>query len=135
MVSASVVDPWHFGTDPDLNSDIESCFFHQWLKMPIKNKFFPKLFCLLLFEGSQGTFTWVFIDKKSKRSHKIVEIKVFLTFFACCWKDLDPDPDPYKIMTDPDGPKTVVLAVFHPDPEPDPKFFEATDRKVSVEEI
>jgi hypothetical protein len=32
----------------------------------------------------------MFIDKKSKRSHKTVEIKVFLTFF-------DPDPG---------GPKT-----------------------------
>jgi hypothetical protein len=28
----------------------------------------------------EGTFTSVFIDKKSKRSHKIVEIKVFLTY-------------------------------------------------------
>jgi hypothetical protein len=33
-----------------------------------------KNFCLLLFEG---TFTSFFKDKKSKRSHKAVEIKVF----------------------------------------------------------
>ncbi len=71
-------------------------------KMPTKYKFFLKqVFCLLFFKGC---FTSVFIDKKSKRSHKIVEINFFLTFFACWWKD----PDPYKIMTDPDpgGPKT-----------------------------
>jgi hypothetical protein len=46
--------------------------------MPTKNK----LFCLLLFEG---TFTAVFKDKKSKRSKKIAEIKVFLD-----WSDPDP---------------------------------------------
>jgi hypothetical protein len=40
-----------------------SCFFHQWLKI----SFF------------EGTFTSVFKDKKSKRSHNIAEIKVFLT--------------------------------------------------------
>jgi hypothetical protein len=34
----------------------------------------------------------VFKDKKSKRSHKIVETKVFLTFFACLWKDPYLDP-------------------------------------------
>jgi hypothetical protein len=40
---------------------------------------FSKLFCLLLFEG---TFTSFFKYKKSKRSHKTVGIKVFLTIFA-----------------------------------------------------
>jgi hypothetical protein len=38
-----------------------------------------KVFCLLLFEG---TFTTFFKDKKSKRSHKTVGIKVILTIFA-----------------------------------------------------
>jgi hypothetical protein len=38
-----------------------------------------KFFCILLFEG---TFTSFFKYKKSKRSHKTVEIKVFLTIFA-----------------------------------------------------
>jgi hypothetical protein len=46
-------------------------------KMPTKRKFFSKFFCLLLFDG---TFTSVFIDTKSKRSHKIVKIKVLLLF-------------------------------------------------------
>jgi hypothetical protein len=41
------------------------------------NLFKKKLFCLLLFEG---TFTSFLIDKKSKRSHKTVGIKVFLIF-------------------------------------------------------
>jgi hypothetical protein len=41
--------------------------------------FFIKFFCLLLFEGA---FTSFFKDKKSKRSHRSVRIKVFLTVFA-----------------------------------------------------
>jgi hypothetical protein len=46
-------------------------------KMPTKNNIFSTFYCLFLFEG---TFTSVFIDKKSKRSDKLVEIEVFLTF-------------------------------------------------------
>jgi hypothetical protein len=63
----------------------------------------------------EGTFTSVFIDKKSKRSHKIVEIKDFLTFFFR-WKD----PDPYKIKRDPDpgDPKTCTDPT---DTDPDPQ--------------
>ncbi len=41
--------------------------------------FVEKFFCLLLFEG---TFTLFFKYKMSKRSHKTVGIKVFLTSFA-----------------------------------------------------
>jgi hypothetical protein len=37
------------------------------------------IFCLLLFEG---TFKSFFKDKKSKRNHKTVGIKVFSTIFA-----------------------------------------------------
>jgi hypothetical protein len=44
-----------------------------------KLMFLTKFFCLLLFEG---IFTSSFKGKKSKRSHKTVEIKVFLTIFA-----------------------------------------------------
>ncbi len=44
----------------------------------------------------------IFKDKKSKRSHKAVGIKVFLTFFAWLRKDPDPDPDPYLWLMDPD---------------------------------
>jgi hypothetical protein len=38
-----------------------------------------KVFCILLFEGN---FTSFFKGKNSKRSHKTVDIKVFLTIFA-----------------------------------------------------
>jgi hypothetical protein len=41
--------------------------------------FLKKFSCILLFEG---TFTLFFKDKKVKKSHKTVEIKVFLTIFA-----------------------------------------------------
>ncbi len=52
-----------------------------------------------------GILTSFFKDKKSKRSHKTVETKVFLTIFDWWWKDLKPDaePDPYLWLTDPDA--------------------------------
>jgi len=70
--------------------------------MPTKNKFFQIFFAYYFLKVRSS----VFIDIKSKRSYNIVEIKVFLLFFSCLWKD--PDADPYKIMTDmdPGGPKT-----------------------------
>jgi hypothetical protein len=43
------------------------------------NRKLKKKFYLLLFEGIFGSF---FKDKKSKRSHKMVGIKVFLTILA-----------------------------------------------------
>jgi hypothetical protein len=43
--------------------------------------FFIQVFCLLLFEVT-FTFTSFFKAKKSKRSHRTVEIKVFLAIFA-----------------------------------------------------
>ncbi len=74
-----------------------------------KKKIKKKFFCLLLFEG---TFTLFFKDKKSQRSHKTVGIKVFLTIFAWCYKD--PDPDPYLWLIDPDP----YLWLIDPDPDP-----------------
>jgi hypothetical protein len=44
-------------------------------KKPAKNE----VFCIVLFEG---TFTSFFKDKKSQRSHKTVEIKVFSYYFC-----------------------------------------------------
>jgi hypothetical protein len=44
-----------------------------------KQIFLTMFFCILLFDG---TFTSFFKDKKSKRSHKTAEIKVFLTILA-----------------------------------------------------
>ncbi len=58
------------------------CYFRQQ-KTNLKKKFF----CLLLFEGTFTSF--FFKDKKSKRSHETVRIKVFLTFHVVS----DPDPD------------------------------------------
>jgi hypothetical protein len=55
-----------------------------------------KFFCFLLFEA---TFISFFKNKKSKRNHKTVGIKVFLTYFACLKKD--PEPDPYLVIMDP----------------------------------
>jgi hypothetical protein len=63
--------------DPD--ADPDPAIFVSDLKDASKKLIFlQKFFCLLLFEG---TFTSFFKDKKSKRSHKTVGIKVFLLFF------------------------------------------------------
>jgi hypothetical protein len=59
-----------------------------------QKKFVFRSLLLLAFEGYLRR-------QKEVRSHKILEIDVFLyNFFACCWKDLDPDPNP-----NPGGPK------------------------------
>jgi hypothetical protein len=51
LLRTSVVDPWHFGTDPGPDPAFSSVADN----MPTKIKFFfQSLFCLLLFEG---TFT------------------------------------------------------------------------------
>jgi hypothetical protein len=54
--------------DPD-----PAIFVIDPFKMPKKSKLL-KVFCLF-----EGTFTSLFKDKKSKRSHKTVGIKVLLT--------------------------------------------------------
>jgi hypothetical protein len=66
--------------DSDLDADPDPSIFIIDLQDANKKlMFFFKFSCILLFEG---TFTSFFKDKKSKRSHKIVEIKVFHTIFA-----------------------------------------------------
>ena len=70
------------GPDPDSDPDAVSdpaIFVIDLQDANKKQIFLKQLFCLLLYEG---TFTSFFKDKKSKRNHKVVEIKVFLTFFA-----------------------------------------------------
>jgi hypothetical protein len=62
-----------------MDPDPDPSFFIIDLQDANKNEFKKKFFCIVLFEG---TFTSFFKDKKSKRSHKTVEIKVFLTIFA-----------------------------------------------------
>jgi hypothetical protein len=43
-----------------------------------------------------GYITVVFKDNMSLRRDKTAEIMVYFNFFACQWKDPDPEPDPYK---------------------------------------
>jgi hypothetical protein len=62
-------------SDPDADPSIFIIDLHDANKKLILKK---KFSCILLFEG---TFTSFFKDKKSKRSHKTVEIMVFLTIF------------------------------------------------------
>jgi hypothetical protein len=63
--------------DPDPDTDPDSSIFIIDLQDANKKLFFLlKFSCILLFEG---TFTSFFKDKKSKRSHKRIEMKVFLT--------------------------------------------------------
>ncbi len=80
-ILAKELDPdyWHTDQDPAL--------FVSDLQDTNKINFF-KFFCLLLF---WSTFPSFFKDKKSLRSHKTVEIKVFLTIIVWSWKD-PPDP-------------------------------------------
>jgi hypothetical protein len=66
-----------------------SSHFHHWLSRRQQKTNFKKVFLHIIFAV---TFTSFFKDKKSKRSHKTVEVKVFLTIFANWLKDPDPDP-------------------------------------------
>jgi hypothetical protein len=59
--------------------DHDPAIFLIDLQDPNEKLILNKFFFLLLFEG---TFTPFFKDKKLKRSHKTVGIKVFLTIFA-----------------------------------------------------
>jgi hypothetical protein len=63
--------------DPD--ADPDTFIFITDLQDANKKQLKKKFFCISLFEG---TFTSFCKDKKSKRSHKTVEIKVFLITFA-----------------------------------------------------
>jgi hypothetical protein len=64
--------------DPDSDSDPDPAIIIIDLQDANK-KLVKKFFCTSLL---QGTFTSFYKDKKSKRSHKTVKIKVFLTIFA-----------------------------------------------------
>ena len=63
-------------------------------KKLIKKK---KVFCILIFEG---TFTSFFQGKKSKRSHKTVEIKVFLNIFASVSPVIRKGGMPHQLQND-----------------------------------
>ncbi len=86
-------------------SGSESFYFHHWPSRCQKKLIKKKFFCILIFEG---TFTSFFKGKKSKKSHKTVEIKVFLTFFASWFVDpVDPNPD-----LDPDLQHCLRYSIF-----------------------
>ncbi len=70
---------WIRGSMPLTNGSGSSYLCHWPLRFQQKTNFLIKFFCLLLFED---TFTSFLKDKKSKRSHKAVGIKVFLAIFA-----------------------------------------------------
>jgi hypothetical protein len=59
--------------------DPDPAIFIIDLPEAFQTNFLYNFFCLLLFEG---TFASFFKDKKSKRSHKTVQSKVFVTIFA-----------------------------------------------------
>jgi hypothetical protein len=69
------VDPYLWLMDPD--ADPDPAIFVVDLQDANKKLIYKRFFCILIFEG---TFTSFFKDKKSKISHKTLEIKVFLTF-------------------------------------------------------
>ncbi len=73
-------------TDPD--PALDPSLFVSNLQDTNKNNFFQRFFAHYFLK-----FTSFFKDKKSFRSHKTEEIKVFLTIFVWWWKD-------------PEGPKT-----------------------------
>jgi hypothetical protein len=64
--------------DPDAGSD-PSIFIIDLQDANKKLIFKIKFICIILFEG---TLTSFYKDKKSKRSHKTVKIKVFLNILA-----------------------------------------------------
>jgi hypothetical protein len=66
--------------DPDADPDPDPSIFIIDIQNANKKRIFKKwFFCIVFFEG---TFTLFLNDKKSKRSHITVEIKVFVTIFA-----------------------------------------------------
>ncbi len=67
------------GSMPLTNRSGSGYFRHWPSRRQQKTNLKKKFFCLLLFEG---IFTSFLKDKKFKRSHKAVGIKVFLTIFA-----------------------------------------------------
>ncbi len=65
--------------DPDSNPDPDADPSISIIDLQDANKKFKQVFLHITFEG---TFSSFFKGKNSKRSHKTVKIKVFLTIFA-----------------------------------------------------
>ncbi len=101
---------WIRGSMPLTNgTGSGSCYFRHWPSQDANKKLiFLQVFLLITFWRYMYI---IFKDKKSKRSHKAVGTKVFLTFFAWWWKDPDHDPEPDPVL-DPN------LWLMYPDPDP-----------------
>ncbi len=101
---SSVVDPWHFGKDPDpefapLTNGSGSCYFRYWpSKMGNKNYFV--VFCFLVFSAYYFLKLHLHHFSKIKMHNEVF----FLTIFA--WWKKDPDPDLVLMDPEPGGPKT-----------------------------
>ncbi len=83
-----ILGPVHWITEPAWAPDPDTALLAVAFRMP-KMSFFPKFFCFISYFG-YGTLTSVFKDNMSFRSHKRVEIMVYLNF----------------LLPDPRGPKT-----------------------------
>ncbi len=68
--------------DSDPDADPDPSIFIIDLQDSNKKRMKKKSFSAYYFKLFEGTVTSFFKDKKSNRSHKTVEIKVFLTVFA-----------------------------------------------------
>jgi hypothetical protein len=68
--------------DPDSDADPDPSIFIMDLQDANKKIKKIKIILQIILLLFQGTFTSFFNAKKSKRSHKTVEIKVLLTIFA-----------------------------------------------------
>ncbi len=112
---SSVVDPWHFGTDPDqgirttdFRIRIRLLLFSSVAdKMPTKKKF-SNFFCLPYYFLKVHLHQSSNIKKVKKRSHKIVEIKGFLTSSGSRSRSIIICTDP-----DPGGPSRIRIRIHN----------------------
>ncbi len=73
----SVADPWHFGVDPDPRIHASDYWIRIQIRMQIRILLFLSLTFKMPAKKVEGSFTSFYKGKKSKKSHKTVEIKVF----------------------------------------------------------
>jgi hypothetical protein len=86
---ARILESVHWITERDLTQDPDANFFVSGFQETNKKSVFSEIFLL------EDTFASVFKDNKSLRSHKTVEIKVFLYFFLVDRWTRIPDPHRY----------------------------------------
>ncbi len=94
--SSGVVDPWHFGMDPDPYHWHPDPAFRHWLtRWQQKYVVFFHIFSLITF-CRYPVHSHPFYKSQNNKNQG------FSYFFACCWQD----PILYKMLTNPEGPKT-----------------------------